>query len=86
VLVYLHPDEVVRVEALADQIADRDSEAFRRGRLIGRLLIARAERDGADANWTGAPPEDRGFWIPTSPSERVSAARAAGRDLPYLES
>jgi membrane-associated phospholipid phosphatase len=67
VLVYLHPDETVRVEALADQLADRDSAAFRRGRLIGRLLIARAERDGADAVWTGVPPEGPGFWIPTPP-------------------
>jgi hypothetical protein len=38
VLVYLHPDEADRIAALADELADVDSRAFARGRVIGRLL------------------------------------------------
>jgi hypothetical protein len=67
VLVYLHPGEAARIEALADELADTGSDAFARGSLIGRLLVARAESDGADAVWTGAPPEGPGFWVPTPP-------------------
>jgi membrane-associated phospholipid phosphatase len=67
VLAYFYPDEAARSEALADQLADVDSKAFAGGRLIGRLLIARAESDGADATWTGTPPEGGGYWVPTPP-------------------
>ena len=67
VLVYLHPTEAARIDALADQLADTGSEAFLRGRLIGRLLVARAESDGADAVWTGTPPWGDDFWVPTPP-------------------
>jgi membrane-associated phospholipid phosphatase len=67
VLVYLYPDEVDRVAALADELADVDSRAFARGREIGRLLVSRAQSDGANAVWTGRPPEGPGFWVPTPP-------------------
>jgi hypothetical protein len=68
VLSYLFPDEAVRIDALTGELADRDSSAFRRGNVIGQLLVARAERDGADTVWTGTPPEGPGFWVPTPPA------------------
>jgi PAP2 superfamily len=68
VLVHLHPDQAARIEALAGELADTGSDAFLRGRLIGRLLVARAQADGADAVWTGTPPEGPGFWVPTPPA------------------
>ena len=67
VLLHLHPSEAARIDALADELADTGSEAFLRGRLIGRLLVARAESDGADAVWTGTPPQGPGVWVPTPP-------------------
>lgn len=67
VLLYLYPDEVDRINALADELADVDSRAFALGRLIGHLLIARARSDGSDAVWTGSPPVGPGYWIPTPP-------------------
>ena len=67
VLAHLHPGEAARIDALADELADTRSEAFLRGRLIGRLLVARAESDGADAGWTGTPPQGPGVWVPTPP-------------------
>jgi hypothetical protein len=67
VLAHLHPDEAGRIDALADQLADVHSPAFARGRLIGRLLIARAKSDGSDAVWMGSAPEGPGFWVPTPP-------------------
>ena len=67
VLAHLHPGEAARIDALADELADTRSEAFLRGRLIGRLLVARAESDGADAVWTGTPPQRPGVWVPTPP-------------------
>ncbi len=67
VLVYLDPDEADRIDALADELADVDSRAFRHGRLIGRLLVARALHDGSDVVWTGRPPQGPGFWVPTPP-------------------
>ncbi len=68
VLAHLHPGEAARIDALADELADTRSEAFLRGRLIGRLLVARAESDGADTVWTGTPPEGPGVWVPTPPA------------------
>jgi hypothetical protein len=68
VLSYLFPDEAVRIDALTGELADRDSPAFRRGKVIGQLLVARAEHDGADAVWTGTPPDGPGFWVPTPPA------------------
>ena len=67
VLLHLHASEAARIDALADELADTGSEAFLRGRLIGRLLVARAESDGADAVWTGTPPQGPGVWVPTPP-------------------
>jgi hypothetical protein len=67
VLGYFFPDRAAQIDALGDRLADSDSKAFRRGSLIGRLLIARAEHDGAGAVWTGAPPQGAGYWIPTPP-------------------
>jgi hypothetical protein len=67
VLAHLHPGEAARIDALADELADTRSEAFLRGRLIGRLLAALAESDGADTGWTGTPPERPGVWVPTPP-------------------
>jgi PAP2 superfamily len=66
VLAYFYPDEAIRIDALADQLADVASKAFAGGRLAGRLLIARARSDGAHA-WTGTPPEGPGYWVPTPP-------------------
>ena len=67
VLVYVYPDEVDRINALADELADVDSRAFALGRLIGHLFIARAQSDGSNAIWTGIPPVGPGFWVPTPP-------------------
>jgi len=67
VLAHFYPDEAIRIDALADQLADVESKAFAGGRLAGRLLIARARSDGADAVWTGTPPEGPGPWVPTPP-------------------
>jgi PAP2 superfamily len=67
VLVHLYPDEADRISALADELADVDSRAFARGRVIGRLLVARAQSDGSNAVWSGRPPEGPGFWVPTPP-------------------
>jgi hypothetical protein len=67
VLLYLYPDEVDRINALADELADVDSRAFALGCLIGRGLVARARSDGSDAIWTGNPPVGPGYWIPTPP-------------------
>jgi hypothetical protein len=67
VLVHFYPDEAGRIDALARQLADVNSRAFAGGRLVGGLLIARAESDGADAVWTGSPPGKPGSWVPTPP-------------------
>lgn len=67
VLVYLYPDEADRIGALGDELADVESRAFRLGRLIGRLLVARAQSDRSDAVSTGTPPVGPGFWVPTPP-------------------
>jgi PAP2 superfamily len=67
VLAYLYPDEADRIAGLADELADVHNRAFARGRVIGRLLVARAQRDGSNAVWTGRPPEGPGFWVPTPP-------------------
>lgn len=67
VLTYLYPDEATRVDARARELADPGSRAFALGRVIGRLLVARAEADGSDAVWTGSPPTGPGFWVPTPP-------------------
>jgi membrane-associated phospholipid phosphatase len=67
VLTYLYPDEAGGIDALADQLADVNSPAFARGRLVGRLLIARAETDRSDAVWTGSAPVGRRYWVPTPP-------------------
>ena len=67
VLVHFYPDEAGRIDALARQLADVNSRAFAGGRLVGGLLIARAESDGADAVWTGTVPSGPGYWVPTPP-------------------
>ncbi|MDQ3874844.1 MAG: vanadium-dependent haloperoxidase, partial [Actinomycetota bacterium] len=67
VLPYFHPEEAARIQALAAELADTGSMAFQLGRLIGALLVARAESDGADATWTGMPPGEPGSWVPTPP-------------------
>jgi PAP2 superfamily len=67
VLLYLYPDDADRINALADELADVESRAFALGRLIGHVLIARAQSDGSDATWTGTPPVGPGLWIPTPP-------------------
>ena len=68
VLVHFYPDEAGRIDALASELADVNSRAFAGGRLVGRLLIARANSDGADAVWTGSPPGEPGSWVATPPA------------------
>jgi hypothetical protein len=68
VLRYFHPEEAARINALAGELANPHSAAFRRGSLIGQLLVARAENDGADVTWTGSPPIGPGSWVPTPPA------------------
>ena len=65
VLLHFYPNEAGRIDALADELADPGSAAFARGRLAGRLLVARAQSDGSDAVWTGRPPSGPGYWVPT---------------------
>jgi membrane-associated phospholipid phosphatase len=68
VLTYFHADEAARIDALAAQLADRTSLAFRGGRLVGSLLVKRAQSDGGDAVWpVGTEPKGDPFWIPTPP-------------------
>ncbi len=67
VLAHFYPDAAPRIDALANQLADVESEAFAGGRLAGHLLIARARSDGSDAVWTGSPPDGPGYWVPTPP-------------------
>lgn len=67
VLDHFYPDEAARIDALADWLADVKSRAFAGGRLVGRLLIARAESDRSDAVWTGTVPQAPGHWEPTPP-------------------
>ncbi|HEY6776064.1 MAG TPA: vanadium-dependent haloperoxidase [Thermoleophilaceae bacterium] len=67
VLAHFYPDEAARIDALADWLADVKSRAFAGGRLVGRLLIARAESDRSDAVWTGTVPQTPGHWEPTPP-------------------
>jgi hypothetical protein len=68
VLVHFYPDEARSIDALAGELADVNSRAFAGGRLVGRLLIARANSDGADAVWTGSPPTQPGSWVATPPA------------------
>jgi hypothetical protein len=68
VLVHFYPDQAGSIDALASELADVNSRAFAGGRLIGRLLIARANSDGADAVWTGSPPTQPGSWVSTPPA------------------
>ena len=68
VLVHFYPDEARSIDALAGELADVNSRAFAGGRLVGRLLIARANSDGADAVWTGSPPGEPGSWVTTPPA------------------
>jgi PAP2 superfamily len=68
VLRYFHPDEGGAIDELATRLADTDSRSFRLGNLVGLAFVARAENDGADALWTGTPPEGPGFWVPTPPA------------------
>jgi hypothetical protein len=67
VLEYFFADEAGKIDALADDLADPSSSAFRSGAGAGRLMIARAERDGSDAVWNGTPPKGPGYWVPTPP-------------------
>jgi PAP2 superfamily len=68
VLTYFHADESAAIGALARQLADTTSPAFRVGKLIGQLLIRRAKRDGGDAVWpVGTEPKGDAFWVPTPP-------------------
>jgi hypothetical protein len=68
VLLHFYPDVASGIDALAEDLADRESAAFARGRLAGRLLVARAQTDGSDAVWTGRPPTGPGYWVPTPPA------------------
>ena len=69
VLTYFHADEAARIDALATELADSTSPAFRVGKLIGRVLVARAEIDGGDAEWPiGTEPKGDPFWTPTPPA------------------
>jgi PAP2 superfamily len=68
VLVHFYPDKAGSIDARAGELADVNSRAFAGGRLVGRLLIARANSDGADAVWTGSPPGEPGSWVTTPPA------------------
>jgi hypothetical protein len=68
VLLHFFPAEEARIATLAGELADTGGTAFKAGRLIGRLLVTRAENDGADAVWTGTPPVGPGYWVPTPPA------------------
>jgi PAP2 superfamily len=68
VLVHFYPDKAGSIDALARELADVNSRAFAGGRLVGRLLIARANSDGADAVWTGSPPGEPSSWVTTPPA------------------
>jgi membrane-associated phospholipid phosphatase len=68
VLAYLYPDQAAQIQALTGQLADVGGKGFAGGRVIGRLLVARAQADRSDDVWTGTVPMGRGFWVPTPPS------------------
>jgi membrane-associated phospholipid phosphatase len=63
VLSFLYPDRADYFESLAG-----DSSAVSSGRTLGKLLVLRAQRDGADAVWTGTLPSAPGTWVPTPPA------------------
>jgi hypothetical protein len=68
VLLHFYPDVASGIDALAEDLADPESAAFARGRLAGRLLVARSQTDGSDGVWTGSPPTGPGYWVPTPPA------------------
>lgn len=68
VLTYFFPEDSAQIDQLVGELADGTSRAFRSGTLVGRGLIARAERDGADAVWAGTPPQGPAHWVPTPPA------------------
>jgi membrane-associated phospholipid phosphatase len=66
VLLHFYPDEAARIDVLSRVLAKPDGWAFALGRLVGQVLVGRAQTDGSDAVWTGTPPGPR-FWVPTPP-------------------
>ena len=68
VLTHFYPGDAAHIQALPGRLADVDSKAFAAGRLVGRLIIARAQSHGSDAVWTGTPPAGPGYWVPTPPA------------------
>ncbi len=63
VLGFMYPDRVAYFDSLAG-----GGGAVAAGRAFGRLLVYRAQHDGADAVWTGTPPTEPGTWVPTPPA------------------
>jgi membrane-associated phospholipid phosphatase len=76
VLAYLYPERpAASYDAMAQRIARSRAEAgasfpsdVRAGMDLGRAVadevIAYAEQDGSDREWTGEPPSERGSWEP----------------------
>jgi hypothetical protein len=81
VLAYFFPDEAAQIDALASELADPGSLAFRGGSVIGRLLIARRRGCGLDRY----PAAGSRLLGADSASLPVPAGRAGGRHVAYLE-
>jgi hypothetical protein len=82
VLAYLYPDQAAQIQALTGQLADVGGNGFARGRVIGRLLVARAQADRSDDVWTGTVRWDAAFGCPllqASSSRRSSRSPERGR-------
>ncbi len=70
VLTHFFPAQEARIADAALAARGRTSankRSFAVGVLIGKLLVLRAQHDGSDAVFTGAPPVGPGFWVPTPP-------------------
>src|SRR5947199_5553887 len=72
VLAYFFQEDTGRFHGLAERAehAAAGSSAglgFALGRRAGEELVSRAERDGADAPFTGTIPIGPGYWVPTPP-------------------
>jgi membrane-associated phospholipid phosphatase len=82
---YAYPDDAARFDALAEE-AGRSrmlagvsypsdvTAGLELGRAVAAKVIARAQADGSDAQWTGTVPVGPGLWNGTNPLEPLIGA------------
>jgi membrane-associated phospholipid phosphatase len=80
ILGYAFPDDAARFDALAEEAGQSRllagvsypsdvSAGLELGRAVAAKVIARAQADGSDAQWTGTVPVGPGLWVGTNPVE-----------------